>query len=206
MINTVIVCDKDDEELGDFFSLCKYHVISATQQYQAQIKELHSDDIDIANFSNYLSGINQSNFLFFGFVHGSSTAMMMNYYDQFLSTSNNYYTLTNAFVYAFSCYNGMDLADKLLENKVHTYWGYLDKAWVCYDFMEDFKDCALSGFDSFVLGNTIECAEKMMTEKINCKIDEIYDVNMFAASLLMKNRDAMVVKGNKQITINAFVI
>lgn len=204
MINTVIVCDKDDKELGDFFSLCRYHVIRTTQQHKTAIKELHSDDIDVANFSNHLSDVNQSNFLFFGFVHGSSTAMTMNGYDQFLSTSNNYYTLTNAFVYAFSCYNGMDLADKLLENNVHTYWGYLDKAWVCYNFMEDFKDCALSGFDSFASGNTIAHAENMMTDKTNSKIDELYGVNMFAASLLMKNRDAMVVKGNKQMTIHDF--
>lgn len=205
MINTVIVCDKDDKELGDFFSLCKDHVIT-TQQHQAKIKELYSDDVDVANFSDHLSDINQSNFLFFGFVHGSSTFMTMNGYDHFLSTSNNYYTLSNAFVYAFSCYNGMDLADKLLENNVHTYWGYLDKAWVCYDFIEDFKDCALSGFDSFALGNTIECAENMMIEKMNGKIDDIYNVNMFAASLLMKNRDAMIIKGNKQLTIGDFSI
>lgn len=206
MINTVIVCDKDDKDLGDFFSLCKYHAIQATEQHTANIKELYSDDIDVVNFSNYFSDINQSNFLFFGFVHGSCTSMTINGYIHFLSTSNNYYTLSNALIYAFSCYNGKDLADKLLENKVHVYWGYRDKAWVCYDFIDDFKDCALSGFDSFVLGNTIERAENVMIDETNNKIDEIYGVNMFAASLLMENRDAMVVKGNKQMTIEDFVV
>lgn len=206
MINTVIVCDKDDKELGDFFSLCKYHAIKTSQQHKVTIKELHSEDIDVVNFSNHLLDINQANFLFFSFVHGSCTSMTINGHDHFLSTSNNYYTLSNAFIYAFSCYNGMDLADKLLENKAHVYWGYLNKAWVCYDFIDEFEVCALSGFDFFALGNTIENAESMMIARINEEIDEISGINMFAASLLMKNRDAMIIKGDKQMTINDFII
>lgn len=80
-----------------YYALCKDHIIANAKYRTAQIKELDSSNVDVNNFSTHLSAINQSNFLFFGFVHGSSRTMTINGVDHFISTSENYYILSNAF-------------------------------------------------------------------------------------------------------------
>lgn len=204
MINALIVCDSEDEKLGDFFCLCKDHTIYLSQKLMPapNIRETHNIDVD--TISNYVSDINLSNFLFFGFVHGSRESMCINGGVEFLNVTTNHYLLSNAFVYAFSCYNGCELADTLLNYNAHIYWGYSDKAWVCHDFIEDFKECALSGYSHFIEGCTIAESEIKMIADMNTKIDELYSISMFAAATLMKNRDAMIVKGRKELTIEDF--
>ena len=206
MINTVIVYDDDDENLGDFFSLCKHHVVSTSRQYKSEIKEINSSNIDVDNLGLSFSEVNQNNFLFFGFIHGSKDSMIMNETDHFISVTNNYYILSNAFVYTFSCHNGSDLADKLLENNVHIYWGYNEKASVCNNYINEFRNCALCGYDYFISGCSVEIAEKMMYETINDTIDKLANVSSFAASILMDNRDSIIVKGNKSMTMADFIL
>lgn len=206
MINALIVCDKDDDKLGDFFCLCKNHTIYLSQKLKPSLNIRETHDIDVDNMGRYVSDINLSNFLFFGFVHGSRECMYINSNIEFINATTNYYLLSNAFVYAFSCYNGSELADILINNSVHTYWGYSNKAWVCHDFMEDFKECALSGYSHFIEGCSVAEAEMKMIADMNNKIDKLYNVNILAATLLMENRDAMVVKGRKDLTISDFRI
>jgi len=206
MINEVIVCDRNDKVLGEFFSLCKDFVIEKTSPLLPNTKELYPEDIDLVNFSNHLIGINQYNFLFLGFVHGNNETMFINESEKFISTTDNYYVLSNALIYVFSCHSGNELADKLLENNAHVFWGYSNKAWVCYDFIELFKICAMSGYNHFILGCSIEDAEKKMKSEINHQIDILYNISMFAASKLMENLDKMIIKGNKTLTIQDFVL
>lgn len=204
-MNIVIVCDKSDKKLGDFFNLCKDYAIDLSNQAidLPNIREVY--DIDSDSMCTHTSDVNLSNFIFFGFVHGSQECMYINGNTAFINTTINHYLLSNAFIYTFSCHNGNLLADTLINNNAHTFWGYKDEAWVCLDYIEDFKKCALSGYFHFLKGKNIAESEEAMRNDTNEIIDELYLKNMLAASYLLDNRNAMVVKGKKDLTIKDFI-
>ncbi|NDV82539.1 hypothetical protein [Bacteroides sp. 51] len=202
MINTVIIYDHDDETLGNFFCLCADDVEFIPDKAIAELNviKLNSDDVTVANLSTHMVKYNQERFIFLGFMHGSKEAMVLSGTENIVTLTTNHYLFSNAFIYNFSCYNGTDLADVLLQNNALVFWGYSDKAWVCYACLDEFKKCALSGLSHFLTGINVESSHRLMIEDINETIDKLYASNMFAASTLLENRDAIIVKGDKTLT------
>lgn len=208
MINQVVVLDGEDEVLGDFFSLCADQAHSRCEAHGGVIvtQRVGSDEVTSTNISGLLSKVNQQGFIFLGFVHGTPEAMVINGTDNFVSTADNYYVFSNAFLYTFSCYNGTELADKLLTNGAISFWGYSKKAWVCHAFHSEFANAALSGYYHFLDGHNTATAYERMIDDINNQIDAIYQRSMFAASTLMDNRDALILKGDKELKISDLMV
>ncbi len=206
MINQIVVLDGQDERLGDFFSLCADHASSLCAGHRCEINSQRHDtgDVTSANIGDVLSRVNQQGFLFLSFVHGSPDSMVIDDAECFVSTEHNYYLFTNGFVYTFSCYTGTELADKLLGNGAVAFLGYTDSAWVCHPHLDDFKKAALSGYHHFLDGDSADVAYCRMIEDMNAMIDEMYEKDFVAANYLMKNRDALILKGYRGLTIDDF--
>lgn len=204
MTNAVVVYDDNDLELGDFFSSCADSLDGLFENANINSIKLDSNDVNASNLCSYISPVNERNFFFLGFVHGTPESMLIGGTEHFVSLTNNYYLFSNAFIYAFSCYNGTELADTLLANSALVFWGYSNKAWVIYDYIDKFKECALAGYKYFLEGSTIEEAYHLMIMDINEQIDTLYIENFLAASMFMRNRDALIVKGNLELTIADF--
>lgn len=204
MTNAVVVYDNNDLELGDFFCSCVDSLDELFEKSGINPIKLGSSEVNTSNLCSYISPINEQKFFFLGFVHGTHDSMLIGETEHFVSLTNNYYLFSNAFIYAFSCYNGADLADTLLENKALVFLGYSDKAWVIYDYIDEFKECALSGYRHFLNGATIEASHQLMIKDMNEQIDALYEEDFFVASMFMRNRDALIVKGNMELTIDNF--
>lgn len=207
MINQIIVHDEQDEILGDFFGLCADYVHSlCVVGHQCEINSQRhgSGKVTANNIGEILSKVNQRGFLFLSFVHGSPESMVMDDTECFVSTTKNHYLFTNSFIYTFSCYNGTDLADILLMNGAAVFWGYSNAAWVCHPHNDEFKTAALSGYRHFLSGDSATVAYNRMIEDMNTQIDEMYKTDIIAASCLMKNRDALTLKGNRELTVDYF--
>lgn len=204
MTNAVVVYDDNDLELGDFFCSCVDSLDTLFEGANINPIKLDSNNVNASNLCSYISPVNEQNFFFLGFVHGTSESMLIGGTEHIVSLTNNYYLFSNAFIYAFSCYNGTELADALLDNNALVFWGYSNKAWVIYDYVSQFKECALAGYKYFLEGSTIEEAYQLMIADINEQIDILYTENFFAASMFMRNRDALVVKGRLELTIADF--
>lgn len=53
-------------------------------------------------------------------------------------------------------------------------------------------------------GATIEASHQLMIKDMNEQIDALYEEDFFVASMFMRNRDALIVKGNMELTIDNF--
>lgn len=208
MINQLVILDDEDVKLGSFFNLCATYAyeVSDSSKHEINCRRVCAHEVNAENISNHLAPINQERFIFLSFLHGSSEAMFINGSGEIVSVHENYYLFTKGFIYTFSCYNGSVLADQILNNGAELYWGYIDKAWVHTDYEEDFKECALAGYQYFLQGYTAKDAYLLMQEFINNKIDELYQTDFVAASTLMRNRDALVLKGNDNLRVTDFQV
>lgn len=208
MINQIVVHDGHDDKLGDFFYLCTDHAHSLCVACGKEINNqiIGSDDVTAGNIGDLLSKVNQQGFLFLGFVHGTPDSMVINGAERFVSTTSNYYLFTNSFIYTFSCYNGTELADILLMNGASVFWGYSKQVWVCHAYHDEFKKAALTGYCHFLNGDSASIAYDRMIDDMNVQIDAMYETDMIVASTLLENRDALVLKGNKELTISDLVL
>ena len=204
MINTVLLYDNKDATLGTFFNLCAnkfLHLHNALYNHSVSA-EHNTENCEKEVIESVLSAYNNSNFLFVSFLHGNADAMYIS--NEKVVSCDNAHFFTNAFCYTFSCYCGKNLATILLQNNACVFWGYIDKAYSVSGYEEDFADLAISGLKHFFDNKTIEEAHNAVIEEYTNKIDELYQINFITASFVMRNRDSMVVLGDKSLTVNDF--
>ena len=205
-LNSVIIADDKDEKLGVFFHLLEIKTTEMLNQFIAgegnelDSKVLHSDDIDAVSISGKFAVVNNNQFLCFCYVHGNKDGMFVDNHS-FLSTSVNYYILSNAFVYTFSCENGDKLADKLIENQVRTFIGYKNEAWCPVDCDDITSNIAVVGLKSFLSGKTAKEAYEDLKLAYNKPIYN-KEKEALARHFYKLNREALVIKGDEALTVN----
>jgi len=206
MINTILLYDNQDAELGAFFNLCanKFLYLHQIEYKQNVSAEFNTDSCKKEIIESVLSHYNTYKFLFVSFLHGNEDAMCLS--NEKIISAENAYFLTNAFCYTFSCYCGKNLANVLLQNNVCVFWGYFDKVYSIIDYEEDFADLAISGLKHFLSQDTIENAEKKVREEYSKKIDALYQKSFFVAATLLHNKESMVVFGDKSMKVSDFEI
>jgi hypothetical protein len=205
MIQTVLVYDGEDVALGGFFRLCadKYRYLHRTCSNQSDIIE-HTSGSSRNEIELSVSKYNDNNFLFISYLHGNENAMTLS--NETIVSIDNAHLFTNAFCYTFSCCCGKNLSSILLDNRALVFWGYADEAYSFLDYEEDFAELAISGLKHFFANETVECAYNKTKEEYIKKIDSLYQENLVVAAYLLHNKDAMVVYGNKSITVSDFII
>jgi hypothetical protein len=205
MIQTILLFDDKDVELGDFFRFCanEYRSLHNMHFNQDVIIE-HKSNSKITEIERSISEYNNSNFLFISYLHGDDDTMYLS--NREIVSKDNAYLFTNAFCYTFSCCCGKNLSHILLEKQAHVFWGYKDLAYNMPYYEESFADLAISGLKHFFSNETIENAYNKVKEEYTEKIDALYQEDYFAATILSRNKEAMVVYGNKNMTISDFII
>ena len=206
MINTLLVYDNNDQSLGEFFEKCNVE----TEML------LDSSDFNF-NYSN-ISGnaafeiavplkaksINSNPFLFISYTHGSENELLKNGNTPFLSTTYEVDVLKNSIAYCYACKAGKNFGKDVCENGALCFIGYSESITVQKYFgAEDvFIDCAVCGIKALIEGNTTGEALLTMKNRYTECIDDFYIKDMLTALLFMENRDALVLHGNPELTIN----
>ncbi len=206
MINTLLVCDSNNATLGDFFEKCQ----TVTEQL------LTSSDLEINCIS--ISGnvafnlavpmnansFNNNPFLFISYTHGSESELLQNGNTPFLSTTYETESLNNSIAYCYACKAGVEFGKAICETGALCFIGYKENATIQKFFgaEDSFIECATWGIKALIEGNTTGQALSEMKEKHTECIDEFYPKDMLTASIFMENRDALVIHGNSELTLN----
>ena len=137
----------------------------------------------------------QGSFVFVSFTHGSESSLVASGI-AFLQSPIERNYLVNSFSYCFACHSGKILGRELVDSGTHTFIGYSAQVDIVVGYLDVFADCAIEGLLSFNNGATIGESLISQKNKYTEQIDELYEEHFFAASVLMDNRDCLVLHGN----------
>lgn len=206
MISTFIAYDDNDFKLGEYFE--ESHIdILAVIKISAIITSTSICGLDCTqgNINAILSGLNGGRFIFIVLSHGNSDEFVSN--EVFISATNAHH-FTNSFLYSTACSTGKNLSKILIANGCLSFIGYEEEIEVILDYAGIFYSCENFGIKSFLENDeTIEDSYNKMIGFYNDQIDQLVggDIDeLIAASSLVKNKQSLVILGNKTLTRNDF--
>lgn len=206
MINSLLVYDNQDEDLGSFFQKCGEEVSKVCElNKNIEIQKI-SDGVVFSMLVPMRAGeINSKKFIFVSFTHGSETELLQNS-DPFVSINDDKNCLRNSFAYCFACSAGKSLGANLIKEDTLSFIGYKSEISIQTLFNREdlFVECAVAGINAFVKGKTVKESFDITVAKYNTNIDKIYTEDMPTASLLMENRDGLILHGNQNLCIDDF--
>lgn len=201
MTDFIIAFDNEDCNLGIFFKRCAELVIKSMGENwncisidSKSLNEVHLE-LRIEQF--------KGNFIFASFTHGSGSSLVASGLSFIKSPVERNY-LANSFSYCFACHSGKNLGINLVENGTHCFIGYSDQVTFVVGYLEIFATCAVEGLLAFQDGETINKSLDRKKKKYTDFIDDLYRDHFLAASVLMDNRDCLVLHGNGELRTSDF--
>jgi hypothetical protein len=196
MTDLIIAFDNEDPKLGFFFNRCTEIITESVNDtwncISIDSRSLNEIHLEIR------TGQFQGNFVFASFTHGSESSLVASG-TSFLQSPVERNYLVNSFSYCFACHSGKLLGRELVEKGTHTFIGYSDEASIVTTYIDLFAECAVEGLLRFYSGSTILEAFLLKKEKYDEEIDKLYQDDFFVASILMDNRDCLVLHGNSDL-------
>ena len=211
-LNSVILADDSEScDIAELFVMMKNSTIQLLEQYTVAHEDIVSvnntylsDSITKQNLSEKMSLVNSEPFLCFWYGHGKADSFRIADEDV-VTTTENYYVLSNALIYTFSCLNGKDLADVIMANKAKAFVGYTDYANCPYGIDDVTNEIVMSFISAFLSGKTVnESKADLELSYDNAIYNESLDV--LQRQLFQTNRDNLVVKGDGSLVINNILV
>ncbi|SEE59134.1 hypothetical protein SAMN04487765_3283 [Tenacibaculum sp. MAR_2010_89] len=194
MTNSIFAFDTSDLTLGEFFRSCKLDLEAFFQNNNnTSIRYIHGNQLNDLNISIVLE--NMTSFIFGAYSHGSENSLVVSATTPYISTELNNEAFENAFFYTWSCSSGKVLGKSLIDNKCACFIGYKDIISIWSTHQKPFVETATLGLKLFIENVSTHNIPSLIKEKYNDEIDEIYKKNFMIASILMDNRDALVIHG-----------
>lgn len=212
MINIVLACDDkdagDEENLGlDYFYIaCAEHAANLFAEMEKNLVSIRGEDLNMTYVNEMLSSLNNKNFIFIAYSHGSSEALLYNNQkDAYVAKEKNTYLFKGSLFYTWSCLCGQELGLDLVANGCHTFLGYDDDIWAGTGETDHFVECANYGLKKLIGGSTVKEAYNEVEEEYTKRIDHFDEVGDYMiASFFRRNRDALVLYGDGNITLERF--
>mgnify|MGYP003301566037 CR=1 FL=1 len=211
-LNSVIFADDSSScDIADLCVLLKNYTMILLQQYAISHDNVElNNSIYMSNFiskydiSEKMSVVNNDSFMCFWYGHGKEGCFRMDNED-IITEVDNSYIFSNALIYTFSCYNGKDLADVLLENGAKVFVGYIGPANCPYFCDEITNEIVMSFIVSFLEGKTINEAKEDLKDAYEQAIFN-EDLDPIHRALYQETRDNLVVKGDGNLCIDDIMI
>jgi hypothetical protein len=206
MIKTIIAFDDNDFRLGIYFEESHGDIIDVigTHVTNISIPGLHCTE---ANINTTLTALNPNQFIFIALSHGNCDEFVSN--EVFISSSNAN-RFANSFIYSTACSTGKNLSKILISNGCLAFIGYEEEIEVLLEFSSTFFTCENFGIKSFIRNNeSIEVSFQKMIDFYNSEIDRLVNGSMdelITASYLVKNKESLVILGDKTLTKSYFDI
>jgi len=211
-LNSVILADDSEScDIAELFVMMKNSTIQLLEQYTVAHEDIVSenntylsDSITKQNLSEKMLLVNSNPFLCFWYGHGKADSFRIADEDV-VTTTENYYVFSNALVYTFSCLNGKDLADAVIDNKAKAFVGYTAYANCPYGIDDVTTEIVMSFISAFLSGKTVnESKADLELSYDNAIYNESLDV--LQRQLFQTNRDNLVVKGEGSLVINDILV
>jgi hypothetical protein len=206
MINTFIAYDDNDADFGLYFTESHSDVSSDFEKNVLVVNvSLNGLNCTEANINNVLQGMLGNSFVFIALSHGNEDEFWS--HEVYLS-SNNAHRLINAFLYSTACSTGKNLGKVLIDNGCVAFIGYGNEVNVLLNNTKLFYSCENYGIKSFLNNN--ETIGTSYSKLIDNYTEEIYKLfygsidDLIVASVLIGNRDSLVLLGNDSLTRDYF--
>lgn len=206
-MNIVICWDEDAHDIGHFANDCAEKAKEFLDDLGRTIVEIRSDDLTAPNIEATIMEVNQSNFVFTAFSHGTYCTLESLTHGSYISRTVNHTLFNNSFFYTWSCSCAEDFVNFL---------GY--KVFIGYDCevyapspgaenYEIFLECALYGLKIFFEDDvSAKEAFDSMVEHYDEKIAGLSAEDVEASWKLNKNRMGLCFDGDENSTVNDFVL
>ena len=193
MANTILAFDELDKVLGSFFQSCKENLDSFFTETAIQPTFLNSNKLNDLAIEIVTQDI--SSFIFGAYSHGRKDCLLKSARIPYVS-KNNSTNFKKSFCYTFSCSSGRELGTNLIDNGCHCFIGYKDIIAIWSTYTKPFVECANYGLIQFFNGEESHIIINLMKDKYNKEIDDLYKKDYLIASILMENRNALVLYGD----------
>ncbi len=118
---------------------------------------------------------------------------------------SNAHLFSNSFFYAVACAVGARLGQNLIDRGCHVFIGYRDNFYFLNRQVQLAVKCANIGIKMFLSGKSVGEAFRLVEKFYNQEIDKLVAFNdIMASGCLRNNRDALVLLGNNDLTIDDF--
>lgn len=166
--------------------------------------ECLSSNVTKHNLSEHLARVNSENFACFWYGHGKQHSFIVGD-EEIVTTTENHYIFSNALIYTFSCLNGGELADMLIQNQTKTFVGYNGVANCPYGLDDITTEIVMSFIDSFLSGKT---ANEAKADLVAAYERSIFDDSLdpLQRSRFQENRDNIVIKGDGNLTVGDLIV
>jgi len=195
MINTLLVFDEKDKDLGGFFTMCKEDLDAFFDGKEIFPEIVDKNSIFEIVLPLKINKFNFKKFVFAAFTHGDNSNLLQSGTNSYISASSSLEIFRNSFFYTFACEAGEILGKALIENGCQCFIGYNKKTHIWNTFQRPFVDTAIYGLKLFYEGENTKSIFLKMKIFYNEEIDKIYETDLISASILMDNRDALVMYG-----------
>lgn len=204
--SVIFVDDSESCDIANLFVMMKDSTVQLLEQYATSHENIGaenhiylSDTVTKQNLSEKMSLVNSDSFMCFWYGHGKHDSFRIGN-EEIVTTTNNYYLFSNALIYSFSCLNGNDLADTIVNNKAKAFVGYTDYANCPYGIDDVTTEIVMSFISSFLSGKSVyEAKEDLVTAYSHAIYDESLDP--IQRHKFQTNRDNLVVKGNGDLKL-----
>jgi hypothetical protein len=201
MIKFILAYDEGNVELGYFFNKCAIDLknsLIADKHFLAL--EIPSQRLNELYLGLKVEFYTEDKFIFTAYSHGDENRLTST--ETYLSTNSNLQPYKNTLFYTFSCLTGVTLGKKLIENGCLAFVGYKIEACIITRNEDIFIECSNFGLKQFILGENIGDSLKQMKDKHSELIDATYKKYPLVASTLRRNRNGLVLYGDKSLVIN----
>lgn len=205
MINFIIACDNQDDNLGTYFEDCKNQllgVITENSRFKnVQVREIMGNQCNNACIDMTIPLYNTQPFVFIAYSHGNEKALCCknNYY---VEKNVNDYHFVNSLFYTAACSVGKELGVHLIEKGCLAFVGYNRVISVLKPIHRKISmNCDNAGIVAFLLEDiTIFEACKKMKNYYTQEIDRLTNFkDMLFAGELVEARNSLVCLGNENL-------
>jgi hypothetical protein len=203
MVKLVLIFEDNDPEMGTYFSECATHVKGVLNGINADVHEINGENLNSEHIDLTIKSFEGNKFLCLVYSHGDKVSFGSK---KTFIAKGEIDNFSNSFFYTFSCHTGADIGKDLVSNGCITFWGYVSEASYVVGYLPIFVECANCGILKMIQGEATITAYHSMKENYNAQIDIMYTSNFFTASVLLGNRDGMVLHGNQELKLDDFII
>lgn len=196
MIKTLLVFDEKDTNLGSFFELCREELDDFFIEKSIETDIIDKNSVFDILLTNKIKGFNAEKFVFAAFTHGDEENLLQSGTTPFISISGDLSQFKNSFFYTFACEAGKILGKELVKTGCKCFIGYNKETNIWNTYQRPFIDTATSGLKLFYEGENTKKVFSKMINLYNKEIDKLYKSDFVIASILMENRDALIMYGD----------
>lgn len=200
----ILVYDDLDEKLGSYFYDCAMEIKGLLpQQFQNTLIEIFGERLNMANIDLQLQKANQTGYIFAAYSHGKPSSLVCRNVTYLESGLNSSFCI-NGLIYSNACSIGQILGKQIVEDGAKAFVGYNEdaEAILAESFRRASIRCDNYALILFLNGYPLKVAVEKAKAFYSKMIDKTYKVNPLIAASLVKNRDALVLIGDEELTID----